>query len=421
MTLDLKLDNLAARIGVLAIAIAACALLVYVIFAYFVIGLLTDERANPDPVTLASASARFPDSPRLHAKLASAAASDRSRDLDSAARHALRAVQLSPSDYNNHLVLSTVQEMRGDRAAAEVSLREAVRLAPNYTTTRWRLANLLLRAGKAREAVDEFNRAVLSNRRYLPAALDLIWSASGGSIQAVREVARGDAQAELALAQFLLKQSRLAEAVDTFRTADLNVRLASPDTPGFINSLIEKGRADLARDLWLDLAGDDGERALVWNGGFERDLLKGFPQFDWAIGQSDYARLGFDGRVARSGVRSLKIEFTGRDTTRLDNEVRQAVALDAGARYEIECYVKTKDLVTPEGPRVVVAVPATGEEIASSVPVPAGSSDWRRIAFEFVAPPGRMISISIRRKPRFSYDDPTQGVIWLDDFNIKKV
>lgn len=419
MTLDLKLDNLAARIGVLAIAIAACALLVYVIFAYFVIGLLTDERANPDPVTLASASARFPDSPRLHAKLASAAASDRSRDLDSAARHALRAVQLSPSDYNNHLVLSTVQEMRGDRAAAEVSLREAVRLAPNYTTTRWRLANLLLRAGKAREAVDEFNRAVLSNRRYLPAALDLIWSASGGSIQAVREVARGDA--ELALAQFLLKQSRLAEAVDTFRTADLNVRLASPDTPGFINSLIEKGRADLARDLWLDLAGDDGERALVWNGGFERDLLKGFPQFDWAIGQSDYARLGFDGRVARSGVRSLKIEFTGRDTTRLDNEVRQVVALDAGARYEIECYVKTKDLVTPEGPRVVVAVQATGEEIASSVPVPAGSSDWRRIAFEFVAPPGRMISISIRRKPRFSYDDPTQGVIWLDDFNIKKV
>ena len=166
---------------------------------------------------------------------------------------------------------------------------------------------------------------------------------------------------------------------------------------------------------------DHGARALVWNGGFERDLLKGFPQFDWAIGRSDYARLGFDNETARSGARSFKIEFTGRDTTRLDNEVRQVVALDAGARYELECYVKTKELDTPEGPRVVVSTGTTGEEIASSGPVPAGSSDWRRIAFEFVAPPGRMINISIKRKPRFSYDNPTRGVIWIDDFSLKKV
>ena len=147
-------------------------------------------------------------------------------------------------------------------------------------------------------------------------------------------------------------------------------------------------------------------------------MLKSFPQFDWAIGRSDYARLGLDRETARSGARSLKIEFTGRDTTRLDNEVRQAITLDAGARYELECYVKTKDLVTPEGPRVVVTVGTTGEEIASSGPVPAVTSDWRRIAFEFVAPPGHIMSISIKRKPRFSYDDPTKGVIWIDDVSI---
>ncbi|HET9533001.1 MAG TPA: hypothetical protein VFQ92_21780, partial [Blastocatellia bacterium] len=341
-------------------------------------------------------------------------------NLDSALSHALRAVQLSPNDYNNYLLLATVEEMRNDRASAEVSLRKAVSLAPNYTSTRWRLANLLLREGKAREALDEFNRAVISNRRYLPAALDLVWSVSGGSVEAVKEVARGDTESELALAHFLFRRSRLDEAVDIFKSAGRGARLASTDTPSFINGLIEKGRAEQARDLWLDLVGDDGARPLVWNGGFERDIVGSLSQFDWALTPSDYARPALDGGTARTGSRSLRIEFTNRDTTRLENEVRQMVALKAGARYRLECYVRTKDLITPEGPRLIVTKSNKSEEIASSDPIAAGTSDWQRIAFEFVAPADGIAHLSIKRTPRFSYDDPTSGVIWFDDFDIKE-
>jgi tetratricopeptide (TPR) repeat protein len=418
MVFELKLERAVARLGLLALSLAACALLIYLIFSNFVTGLLADDRARVDSGTLTSAVARFPGSARLHAKLAEAEVAGSNRDLAKAASHASRAVQLSPNDYKNYLLLATVQEMRGDRAAAEESLRQAVRLAPNYTSTRWRLANLLLREGKAREALDEFNKAALSDRRYLPAALDLIWSASRGSVSAVRQVAAGDARAELALAQFLLRQSRLDEAVDIFKSADKGARLASPDTPGFLDSLIEKGLAVEARDIWLDLVGDDRDPSPVWNPGFERNLVKSFPQFDWAIAQSDYAKPGFDRSTARTGASSLKIEFTGRDTTRLDREVRQMVPLRARARYSLEVYVKTKDLVTPDGPRVVVSG-KSDEEIATSAPISAGTNDWQRVAFEFTAPPDGLIYISIKRKPRFSYDDPTLGVIWIDDFDIR--
>ena len=29
--------------------------------------------------------------------------------------------------------------------------------------------------------------------------------------------------------------------------------------------------------------------------------------------------------------------------------------------------------------------------------------------------------ISIKRKPRFSYDEPTRGTVWFDDFSMKQV
>ena len=96
------------------------------------------------------------------------------------------------------------------------------------------------------------------------------------------------------------------------------------------------------------------------------------------------------------------------------------VALKAGARYRLECYVRTKDLITPEGPRLIVTKSNKSEEIASSDPIAAGTSDWQRIAFEFVAPADGIAHLSIKRTPRFSYDDPTSGVIWFDDFDIKE-
>jgi hypothetical protein len=155
------------------------------------------------------------------------------------------------------------------------------------------------------------------------------------------------------------------------------------------------------------------------------DLLKNFAQFDWLFGRSEYARLTIDAAVAHSGSRSLKIEFAGRDTTQLDNEIKQLVPVRPGARYTLECYAKTSELETPEGPRVVVANSASPAWIAASEPVSRGSGDWQRLAVDFVAPlsvSGGMsaVFISIKRKPKFSYDEPTRGTVWFDDFSLKE-
>src|SRR5262249_5347635 len=76
---------------------------------------------------------------------------------------------------------------------------------------------------------------------------------------------------------------------------------------------------------------------------------------------------------------------------------------------------------TPEGPEVVISNLA-GDRIAASSPITPGTNDWRRVALDFTTPASKngyvIVTVSIKRKPKFSYDEPTRGTIWFDDFSI---
>ena len=200
-----------------------------------------------------------------------------------------------------------------------------------------------------------------------------------------------------------------------------------PESGSIIGALIAGGHTELARYLWADTISHGGaERndssSLIWNGGFETDINDKFAQFDWTIGQSAYAQSNVSREVAHSGGRSLRLDFKGRDTTKLDDEISQMLLVRPGAQYKLEFFVRTQDLVTPEGPRIVVADSKSAPAIAASEPAPAGSNDWRRESVSFVAPPGsRSVVVAIRRIPKFSYDDPTRGTVWFDDFSLTEM
>jgi tetratricopeptide (TPR) repeat protein len=426
MVLKLKLNRLRGRLALAILALAGSSLLVVLIISMFVIGTLADDRLLVTRDTLQVPVGYFPNSARLNARMASAELSESDRDLANAKAHARRAVDLSPHDYRFRITLASIEEADGDRSAAEASLEAARALAPNYWDVHYRLGNLLVREGKLAQSLDEFRIAVAANNALLPGTLDLLWRASSGDVNALQAAAGTSPKARLTLAQFLLGVPRPAEAESIFGSIGRESRLAaSTESAAFLNALIAAGELGPARDFWSDLAGADRQSTLVWNGSFEMDLLKNFAQFDWLFGRSEYARLTIDAAVAHSGSRSLKIEFAGRDTTQLDNEIKQLVPVRPGARYTLECYAKTRELETPEGPRVVVANSASPVWIAASEPVSRGSGDWRRLAVDFVAPQsvsGRMsaVFISIKRKPKFSYDEPTRGTVWFDDFLLKE-
>ncbi|MGA9768296.1 MAG: tetratricopeptide repeat protein [Blastocatellia bacterium] len=424
MIIEFNLKNIAVRLFVIALALGAFALLVVLIVSRFIVGTLSDERFVYGRETLETPYKYFPNSARLNGRFAEAELLESDRDLAHAEQLALRAISLSPFDYRYQLTMASIKEAQGDRARAEDALRAALALAPNDRNVHWRLANALLRQGKLAASVEEFHIVVDADIHFLPVTLDLIWRASRGSVEAVEAITGTGTGARLQLAQFLVRQSKFAEAANVFRSIDRSARLASIESAGFLNSLVAADSLALAHELWANLIAEGGNPAsLIWNGGFESDILKNFSQFDWPLGRSDYARLTIDTSRPHSGSRALKIEFLGRDTTELKDELRQLVIVRPGARYRVECYVKSENLTTPDGPRLVVTDKG-GTWIAQSDPVAAGSNDWTLLSVEFVAPKvadaSSAVYVSIKRKSKYGYDEPTRGAIWLDDFTMKE-
>lgn len=422
MHIELKADSLMTRAAVIVAALALCAALTIAALINAVAGIVTDERVAPNKDLLAVAIAYLPNSAPVNARLAEVEMREEDRDLSDIEGFAKRAVNLSPWDYRQRLLLATVLEARDDRTGAEQSLREALSLAPNYVEVHWRLANLLLREGKLAKSVGEFRTAASSNPSLLPGTFDLLWRVSPGNLAALKAVTPPDPKSQVLLAQFLLTQSRAPDAITVFGGIERTSLVALPQSPAFIDALMSKSYVEEARGLWVGLvsgayAQPGHPLPLIWNGGFESDISKSLTQFDWAIARNEYAIPSIDTSIAHSGSRSLRIDFIGRDTTRLDGQqIKENLILHPGAHYRLEFCARTDRLDTPEGPRIVVA-DASSTEIVRSEPIPAGTSDWRSFAIDFTAPvSSRAAVLSIKRVPKFSYDNPTSGTVWFDDF-----
>ena len=428
MTLQLNLKSLPARIIFLVLALALAFWLIVLVIGNFITSTLVDERIglnDLDKNALEATLKRYPNSPRLNARVAQAEMLSFDRNPAKVLTYAQRAVNLSPFNYEYRLLLASAQELQGDRAAAELSLKKAVELAPNNPDPHWQLANVLLRQGKLGEALPEFKHSSAANPANLPATLDLLWRVSGGKVEVVDAATSDDATGRLTLTRFLMKQQRLNEAAAIFSRMDKQTLRTNPDVAAILNGFVQNKQWTFARQIWLSIVSDapPEQAPLLWNGSFEDDSLKDFTQFDWNLARSDFARFAVDTSTAHSGSRSIRIDFI-KDTTKLDGELKQALVLKPGMKYRLEFYVKSdkfSGFSTPHDLQIVLQDLTANKDVAVSEPIKAGTSDWRRLSVDFVAPESSAsgLLLKLRRLPEFSYDEPARGSVWLDDFSIK--
>jgi hypothetical protein len=348
-----------------------------------------------------------------------------SSNLAVAEWHALRAVSLSPHNYKYRLTLASVKEQQGDFQAAEQSLRQATALAPFNATARLRLAKLLADEGRVPEAAAEFRRGTVTDPLSVEPTLDFVWRISKGDVRSLESATNDDPRSQLLLAHFLRRQNLVSEAARVFGGIKDMALIDSPEGAGFLNDLLGAGHTKVTHDLWLRLVGSDGA-TLVWNGSFEQDPFRNFTHFDWRIESSDYARVAIDPGSAHTGSRSLRIDFLGRDTTLLRNELKQLLLVQPGSRYRLQCYARAAGTITAPGPRVVVTGAKGSVPLGASAPIAAGANDWQLLTVDFLVPQSESedvfaVVIGINRTPEFSYDDPTRGAVWFDDFTLTKV
>lgn len=455
MRFTLKLDN-PYKLGAYILAVAGIGLgVVWMIISNLVVRGMADQRSQPSRELLAAAASRFPNSARINFRLASAELQEGAHDSRYyllAEIHAEQAVDLSPWNVQARSLLATIQELNGKPWGAEKSLRAAIKLAPNYAEVNWEFANLLLRRGKLAESFAPFRIATRARTDLLPTAIETVWLSSNGSLEVLRAFAGNDPEAMLAETQLLIGRKLIDDAVEVFNSIDIKEKAHLQRTPEVISALSSAGRPDLARTAWVELMaavkedtrpattlnvprkvseakeitntkGANERAALIWNGGFETDSVEGLNQFDWLLRSDKYAWVTIDRGFFRTGSRSLKVVFSGLDTTTMRDQVQQALVLKTGAAYKLECYAKAKNLITPEGPRIAVIGPKG--IIGESDPVLSGSDEWQKLDISFVVPAGESTNqtpatLAIVRTPKFSYDDPTSGEVWFDDFNLSE-
>lgn len=403
------------------LGVACSLLLVWLAVSQYVVAQLTSEKVVPAQDQLLRAEKYLPTSAGLEARLAEAMTISNPSEAD---RHALRAISLSPHNYKYWSIHASVKEKQEDFQAAEESLRHATALAPGDGAIRFRLAKLLGERGRMTEATAEFRRATTMEHASLAAALDLVWKISNGDVSSAEAATSEDARDRLLLANFLLDRSRASDAARVFGEIKDKPFLNSAGGATFLNALITAGHLKLAHNLWVKLVGSS-ESLLIWNGDFEHALLEYFTHFDWTIEENKQARIAIDDGVAHTGQRSLRLEFIGRETTSLNNEVRQLILLDAGARYRLQGYAKSEQLVSPQGPRVVVNSVEESIWLGASAPLREGTSDWQQLTIDFVAPQSRSaaavpVLISIKQTLVVGSDGPTRGTVWFDDFTLTK-
>jgi tetratricopeptide (TPR) repeat protein len=417
-----------AKAAFLGLALSFSGALVALAWAHFIVRALSDERYVVQAEFLSAAVALFPSSPRLNARLGGAelsaalTGSDNEAALHRAADAANAAVKLSPWDYRYRLTQAEILEAAGDAAGAEAALHKAAALAPAVTDVRWRLANILVRNGRTEAALAEFRTVAGQSASLLPAVVDAAWTATGGDPAAVKSLAGGSPEGRIAVARYLSRRGSADEAVKVLGGINAEAARSSgallSEMSKVVDDLLAAGSASAARALWARLAGR-AEDGIVWDGGFESETPDGLPQFAWRLKSSGYARVG-PAPVARGGERSLRVEFTGRDTTRLEQEATQLIVVRPGGRYRLEAYAAAEALVTTEGPRLAVVHGQT--VVAETQAVGPAISGWQRLAADFTAPPGAdTLTIAVRRIPRFAFDEPTHGAVVFDDVSVAEL
>lgn len=427
MLIHLNLQKTIARQSYLLICIGIVLFLLKIIIGEFIAGTLSDRRVSVNKILLTKSILYLPQSAQLLARLAEYESSQ-DNDNQNAELHLEQAIKLSPNNFKYRLLLAQIRDAANDKVGAENAYNEAVTLAPNYSDVHWRFANFLVRQKRVEESIEHFRLAANANPALFPSTLDLIWVVSDRNITYLKRIVENNQKGQLKLVLMLANQSFFPAAAEIFSKVDKETAINSWETISFFDLLINKGFSKLANTLWDQLkAGNDTvpNNQIVWNGGFETKIESGPAQFDWKLRKSDYARISIDNSQANSGSSSLLIDFLGRDTTKLDNEVRHIISLRPGTTYRLDYYLKTEELKTNEGPRVVISN-KTGNRVAQTEPVPFGTNDWKRFSLIFTAPSKTIgdaatLFISIKRQPQYSYDPPLQGRIWFDDFSVSEV
>ena len=346
------------------------------------------------------------------------------RDLRRAVFYFQRATETNPFSDRNWMDLAEAYETVGDTARAREAFDRAQLAHPSSSDVAWRLGNFLLRQKDYSKAFAEMRRALAADPDLTVQAVSECSKATGDLPRILTEVLPNHSGYYLTALNYFLRQRETDAALTVWnRLVGLNETINMPQVVPLINELILQVRVDDALGVWRQALAatnwpqDEGSNSsLVFNGGFENDLLNG--AFDWREDSIPSVAFSFDSEVVHAGRRALRATFDGSANLDFQN-LLQFTAVEPRHRYHFGAYFRLEGISTDSGIRFAIYDPLRPATPQILTPDLVGSHPWSLVEADVVTgPETQLLVIALRRIPSWKFDNKMRGTVWVDDVSL---
>jgi tetratricopeptide (TPR) repeat protein len=349
------------------------------------------------------------------------------RDLRRAVVYYQRATEANPRSDTYWMDLADAYEAVGQTARAREAFERAQSAHPISSDVAWRYGNFLLRRKDYPEAFAEMRRALLTDPKLTIEAVSECAKASNDVPRILSEVLPNQNGYYLVALDYFLTQHQTDAALTVWnRLLDLKQTVKMAQIVPLINELIDQERVEDALGVWQQALGvtswpqnEGGNSSLVFNGGFENDLLNG--AFDWREDTISGAAFSYDSDVVHAGGRALRITFDGSSNLDFQN-LWQFSPVEPRHRYHFAAYLRLEGISTDSGIRFVIHDAFRPAALQILSPDLVGSHPWSLVEADLVTgPETHLLIIALRRVPSWKFDNKLRGTVWVDDVSLVPV
>jgi tetratricopeptide (TPR) repeat protein len=335
-----------------------------------------------------------------------------------------RATELNPNDSRLWLDLAHAYLAAGMESGQESAIRQAIRADPTTPDVAWEAGNFFLLQQRITDALDQFKVVLQNDPSKVTPTLDRCWHALH-NVDQIQEIMPGEPAVYLQFIQ-LLDSAEEPDAARRVWTALMQLRrnfdfrqalfhvdylLSRRDVPAAVTAWMEL--AARSKDLQAYIVAGDA----ITDGAFAQPFLDASTGTGVGFGWRQAARPDVtvvpDTAEFRYGKRSLKFTWAG---TADDTGVYQLAPVEPNTRYTLSAWVKSEDLHSAYGPRLIAADGYDHTVLAMSDET-SGTTFWRRVSATFQTGPNlRLVSVSFGRN---APGTQAQGQFWIDSVSLR--
>ena len=335
----------------------------------------------------------------------------------------LEAVRRDPASPQRWCDLGEAMLRSGRVEQARHCFANALALGPN-------IPPVLLRAAHFYHDVGEHERALAQTSRVLEqtdAYDDVIFNWYGEKNMPVAELLADGLPSAPRVPQAYLRHSirtrNFGDAATAWTWLLAHGHADDRVAHDYVNFLYGDRRYEAAARSWAVYLGNrrNGYMESNWlfNGGFESDPSG--TAFDWRMGNlNDDVEVALDGNMARSGARSLRVRFGGKENVTYSH-TSQTALMTPGV-YRFEAFVRAQDVTTDRGIGFRIFEAEGISRVDVRTELTAGTTDWKKIE-QIVRVPHEAgpLTVQVVRPRSLKFDSLIGGTAWIDDVSLARI